>query len=162
MQGAEDLRARARNIKEDLQRKRELLKNFMAYEKRREKQQVQKINAGLLLRIKQAEEENAGERRRRVEGIKEREKIVPFKIRYMLLKRRERVKELETRRADQDRNVIAEKQRELELLTRMESVLSKELTAINQSKNSYMMGEGEELSRDSTQGQLKQSESYVQ
>ncbi len=135
---ANERRARAQCIKEDLQNKRELLRNFLVHEKCREKQQVKQFNEQLLTQIRKQEEESLRERRRMIGGMKQRERIVPLKIRYMMQQKKEKIKAMLCKQAEADENVIEEKRRELDQLAKVEAALARQLAAMNRSKNIYL------------------------
>ena len=120
-------KAMAQNLKEDLERKRELLRSFLTRNKQREKFQIKLINQELMAQNKQRDYEFMMEKKRQIGNIKERERILPFKIQYLTLKKREKIKELLCKRAEEEESVINEKKKELEELDKIEMQISRQL-----------------------------------
>jgi len=106
----------------------------MIQSKQQEKMQVQKINRELLEKIRLAENENMEEKKKRIIEIKEHEKIIPFKVRYLQMKKKEKVKELLFKKAEEEESVMNEKQQELSNLERMELDLQQQIEDLSRSK----------------------------
>ena len=125
-------------FREGLDKKRELLRKYVLHSKQLEKMQVKKINQELLERIKKVDDENLQERKKRIGSLKEHEKIIPFKVRYLQLKRKEGIKIHMHKMLDVEENVVTEKKKELENLEKIENALHEQLKTLRQSKLGHL------------------------
>jgi len=105
----------------------QLLKEYIKRTKLNEKLELQRISKGLLENMRKVENENMEERRKKVSLIKEQEKIVPYKVRYIMERRRKKIKDMVSEKVEQKELTIGEQKRKLDHLLKIESELKSEL-----------------------------------
>ena len=118
-------------FKAQVARRQDLVRGLVDREKRREAELVKRLSKELGSKIRQRAEGNLDENRQRIEQLKGRERLLPFKLRYLQHKKQERLRELLHKSAEEQEAVVRAKLQELEGLDMQENVLFQQLRGLS-------------------------------
>ena len=127
---AKERSERAHFIKNELEKGRRLVKSVLLGEKRKEVEQVRQINQALLMKIRKTSEELRNEKQKKSKMIKEQEQLLPFKLRFLEIKKHERIKEILAKKAEEQEDFIKQKEEELQKMAAIERNLEGQLKLI--------------------------------
>ncbi len=122
---------RVHTFKEQLQRRKELLRLAVANERQREISQLRKINQELNDSIHKREEALRQQQQMRIQQQKHEEKLLPYKLRYLQQQKQERLKDGLHKSAEVEESAILEKQETIAALELVESRLAQQLRHIH-------------------------------
>lgn len=84
----------------------------------------------MLLKIRKTSEEIKNEKQRKTKMIKEQEQLLPFKLRFLEIKKHERIKEILAKNAQEQEEFIKQKEEELLKMASIERNLEGQLKQI--------------------------------
>eukprot|EP00826_Nyctotherus_ovalis_P038996 TRINITY_DN3706_c0_g4_i3.p2 TRINITY_DN3706_c0_g4~~TRINITY_DN3706_c0_g4_i3.p2 ORF type:complete len:186 (-),score=60.34 TRINITY_DN3706_c0_g4_i3:323-880(-) len=125
-------RYNAKLLRVRLERRREYLKKHLSWSKHQEKLRIQQINKTLMSHLKRIEVEGMEERKKQVALIKEQTKVAPFKMQFMQLRKKVKLKEMISKEVEANETAVNEKKRELEYLAKLEAELKEQLASVVQ------------------------------